>query len=106
MSSRDFLAELERRVLVFDGSMGASLQTLDLDAEAYGGARYAACIDALCITCPDAPERLHQRFLKSGCDLIETKTFQASRLRLEERGLADQTYAFKFADSAIASRAC
>ena len=30
---RNYLAELERRVLVFDGSMGASLQTLDLSAE-------------------------------------------------------------------------
>jgi 5-methyltetrahydrofolate--homocysteine methyltransferase len=106
MSSRDFLAELERRVLVFDGSMGASLQTLELDAEAYGGARYEGCIDVLCVTRPDAPARLHRGFLKAGCDVIETNTFQASRLRLEEWGLAEQTYAINFAGAAIARREC
>src|ERR1700736_4064959 len=104
--SRDFLAELERRVLVFDGSMGASLQTLELSAEAYGGTRFEGCIDVLCITQPDAPARLHQGFLKAGCDVIETNTFQASRLRLEEWGLADQTYAINLAGASIARREC
>ncbi|MDQ6669902.1 MAG: homocysteine S-methyltransferase family protein, partial [Chloroflexota bacterium] len=106
MSARNYLSELERRVLVFDGSMGATLQTLDLDAEAYGGARYEGCIDALCVTRPEAPARLHQGFLKAGCDVIETNTFQASRLRLEEWGLADQTYAINFAGAAVARREC
>lgn len=106
MSPRDYLAELERRVLVFDGSMGASLQTLELNAEAYGGARYEGCIDVLCVTHPEAPASLHQGFLKVGCDVVETNTFQASRLRLEEWGLADQTYAINFAGASIARREC
>src|ERR1700738_2043121 len=106
MSSRDFLAELERRFLVFDGSMGASLQTLELDAEAYGGVRYEGCIDVLCITRPDAPARLHRGFLEAGVDVVETNTFQASRLRLEEWGLADKTYAINAAGAAIARREC
>src|SRR5579859_5669953 len=106
MSARDFLAELERHVLIFDGSMGASLQTLELNAESYGGARYEGCIDVLCVTHPQAPARLHQGFLKAGCDVIETNTFQASRLRLEEWGLADKTYAINFAGATIARREC
>src|SRR6202158_2344304 len=106
MTSRDFLAELERRVLIFDGSMGASLQTLELSAEAYGGARYEGSIDVLCITRPDAPARLHRGFLKAGCDVIETNTFQASRLRLEGWGLGEKTYAINFAGAAIARREC
>src|ERR1700738_250402 len=106
MSSRDFLAELERRFLVFDGSMGASLQTLELDAEAYGGVRYEGCIDVLCVTTPEAPARLHRGFLEAGCDVVETNTFQASRLRLEEWGLADKTYAINAAGAAIARREC
>ena len=106
MPLRDYLAELEHRVLVFDGSMGASLQTLELSAEAYGGTRYEGCIDVLCISSPHAPARLHEGFLTAGCDVIETNTFQASRLRLEEWGLADQTYAINFGGASIARREC
>src|SRR3979411_2097415 len=103
---RNFLAELERRVLIFDGSMGATLQTLELTADDFGGLRYEGCMDALCLTRPDAPARLHRGFLQAGCDVVETNTFQASRLRLEEWGLADKTYAINFAGAAIARREC
>src|SRR3989442_13359451 len=86
--------------------MGANLQTLELGAEDFGGPRYEGCMDALCLTRPDAPARLHRGFLEAGCDVIETNTFQASRLRLEEWGLADKTYAINSAGAAIARREC
>src|SRR5205085_12582947 len=66
MPHRDFLAELQQRVLVFDGSMGANLQDLELTADDFGGARYEGCMDALCRTRPDAPARLHRGFLTAG----------------------------------------
>ena len=55
-------------MLVFDGSMGANLQTLELTAEDFGGARYEGCMDALCLTptgrpCPTAP-RISERRLR------------------------------------------
>src|ERR1700704_4591518 len=103
---RDYLTELKHRVLVFDGSMGANLQELELTADDFGGQRFEGCMDALCLTRPDAPARLHEGFLKAGCDVIETNTFQASRLRLEEWGLADKTYAINQAGAAIARREC
>src|SRR5438105_5430871 len=106
MPHRDFLTELEQRVLVFDGSMGANLQDLELTADDSGGARYEGCMDALCRTRPDAPARLHRGFLTAGCDVVETNTFQASRLRLEEWGLADWTYAINRAGAEIARREC
>src|SRR6267378_1705681 len=103
---RNFLAELQRRVLIFDGSMGATLQTLELTADDFGGPRFEGCMDALCLTRPDAPARLHRGFLQAGCDVVETNTFQASRLRLEEWGLADRTYEINSAGAAIARREC
>jgi 5-methyltetrahydrofolate--homocysteine methyltransferase len=106
MPQRNYLAELERRVLVFDGSMGANLQTLELTPDDFGGTRYEGCMDALCLTRPDAPALLHRGFLNAGCDVIETNTFQASRLRLEEWGLADKTLAINTAGAAIARREC
>ena len=103
---RDFLAELRQRVLVFDGSMGANLQGLELSASDFGGPRYEGCMDALCLTRPDAPARLHRGFLEAGCDVVETNTFQASRVRLEEWGLADKTYAINRAGAEIARHEC
>src|ERR1700737_2120212 len=103
---RNYLAELERRVLVFDGSMGATLQTLELTADDFGGPRFEGCIDALCLTRPDAPARLHRGFLEAGCDVVETNTFQASRLRLEEWGLGARTYEINSSGAAIARREC
>src|SRR3981081_624661 len=71
-----------------------------------GGPRSQAGWPARCARRPDAPARLHQGFLKAGCDVIETNTFQASRLRLEEWGLADKTHAINYAGEAIARAAC
>ncbi|HEV7666647.1 MAG TPA: homocysteine S-methyltransferase family protein [Chloroflexota bacterium] len=106
MADRNYATELKRRVLVFDGSMGANLQVLDLSADDFGGARFEGCMDALCLTRPDAPAQLHRGFLAAGCDVVETNTFQASRLRLAEWGLADKTLAINQAGAAIARREC
>src|SRR5262245_25938157 len=103
---RDYLADLSRRVLIFDGSMGASLQTLGLTANHFGGARYEGCMDALCISHPEAPAQLHRGFLEAGCDVIESNTFQASRLRLQEWGLADKTLEINRAGAALARQVC
>src|SRR4030081_2007075 len=103
---RNYLAELERRVLIFDGSTGATLQTLELTADDFGGPRFEGCMDALCLTRPDAPARLHRGFLQAGCEVVEPNTFQASRLRLKEWGLADSTYAINKAGAEIARREC
>ena len=89
---RRYLETLRERVLVFDGSMGANLQELKPTAEDFGGQRYEGCMDALCVTRPDLPARLHRGFLHVGCDVIETNTFQASRLRLTEWGLGERTF--------------
>src|ERR1700716_1621994 len=106
MTKRNYLSELERRVLIFDGSMGATLQSLELTADDFGGTRYEGCMDALCLTRPDAQAGLHRGFLAAGCDVVETNTFQASRLRLEEWGLADKTHAINYAGAAIARAEC
>jgi methylmalonyl-CoA mutase cobalamin-binding domain/chain len=63
-------------------------------------------MDALCITRAEAPAQLHRGFLEAGCDVVETNTFQASRLRLSEWGLADQTLDINRAGAAIARREC
>ena len=88
-----YLEALRERVLVYDGAMGTSIFTYNLSAEDYGGERTRGCNDYLVLTRPDVISDIHRSFFEAGCDVAETCTFQASRLRLEEWGLGEHTYA-------------
>ena len=102
----NFLDTLKERIVVFDGAMGTNLQIQNLTLEDFGGLRFEGCNENLLVTRPDAVEKVHAAFLEVGCDVIETNTFQASRLRLQEWGLADKTHEINFAGAAIARREC
>lgn len=86
-----YLAELSRRVLVYDGAMGTTLDLYSLTAEDFGGERTNGNRDYLACTRPDIIREIHASFLEAGCDVLETSTFQSTRMRLEEWGLADST---------------
>ncbi len=86
-----YLDALEKRVLIFDGAMGTSLQQQNLNAEHFGGERYNGCNDFLVISYPKAVEQVHRSFLDVGVDVIETDTFRANRLTLGEYGLGERT---------------
>ncbi|MEX1184103.1 MAG: homocysteine S-methyltransferase family protein [Gemmatimonadota bacterium] len=90
MSRPDYLQTLSRRVLVYDGAMGTSIQALDLGAADFGGVDLEGCNDYLVITRPDAIEGVHASFLEVGCDVLETDTFRSNRLTLREYGLQDR----------------
>lgn len=99
-----YLDALGQRVLIYDGAMGTSIDTFQLTAADYGGERTFGARDYLVITRPDVIERIHTSFLEAGADVLETCTFQATRLRLEEWGLADQTHAINVAAARLARR--
>jgi 5-methyltetrahydrofolate--homocysteine methyltransferase len=87
---RDYLAALRERVVVFDGSMGATLEQYDLSQADYGGLQ-GKCHEALVLHRPDVIQALHESMFEVGADVVETDTFQGSRLKLEEWGLGEQT---------------
>src|ERR671936_2961976 len=89
-AERDFLAAVRERVVVFDGSMGATLEQFDLTSEDYGGLP-GKCHEALVLHRPDVIEGVHASMLDAGAQVVETDTFQGSRLKLEEWGLGDLT---------------
>jgi 5-methyltetrahydrofolate--homocysteine methyltransferase len=103
MTSR-LLEALADRVLFYDGGMGTQLQARDLTADDFGGKRYEGCNDVLSLTRPDVVEAIHTAYFEAGADGVETNSFQASRLRLEEWGLADRTLEINRAAAAIARR--
>ena len=99
-----FLEQLRERVLFFDGGMGTQVQERELTAEDFGGKRWEGCIDYLSLTRPDIVESIHAGYFEAGADVVETNTFQASRTRLEEWGLADRTVDLSRAAAASARK--
>src|SRR4051795_11419812 len=90
MAERDFLAATQERVVVFDGGMGATLEQFELTQEDYGGLE-GKCHEALVLNRPDVIEGVHSSMLEAGAEVLETDTFQGSRIKLGEWGLADYT---------------
>lgn len=85
---------LADRILVLDGAMGTQVQALGLDERGVRGERFAAhhkdlknFVDILCLTHPAAVTDIHRRYLEAGADIVETNTFGASPVGMEEFGL-------------------
>jgi 5-methyltetrahydrofolate--homocysteine methyltransferase len=87
---RDYLDVVRRRVVVFDGGMGATLEQFDLTPADYGGLA-GKCHEALVLNRSDVIEGVHTAMLDAGAEVVETDTFQASRLKLDEWGLGEHT---------------
>ncbi|HEX9388758.1 MAG TPA: methionine synthase [Anaerolineales bacterium] len=89
-TNRKYLDALEKKVLVFDGAMGTSLQNQHLTAEHFGGEQYNGCNDYLVISYPEAVEKVHRSFLEVGVDVLETDTFRSNRITMAEYKLQDR----------------
>ena len=89
-TNRKYLNALEKKVLVFDGAMGTSLQNQHLTAEHFGGEQYNGCNDYLVISFPEAVEKVHRSFLEVGVDVIETNSFRSNRITMKEYKLQDR----------------
>ncbi|MGH3664979.1 MAG: homocysteine S-methyltransferase family protein, partial [Egibacteraceae bacterium] len=100
----DFLTELNRRVLVFDGAMGTSIQQREPNPTDFGG--LDGCNEVLVRTRPDMIRELHDEFLDVGCDAVETDTFGGAPWVLDEYGLADETESLNAAAARLAHEAC
>ena len=82
------LAEsIRRRLLILDGAMGTMIQRRGLTEADFRGTRFAQSPvplkgnnDLLCLTRPDVVEDIHRRYLEAGADIIETNTFNATRI--------------------------
>jgi 5-methyltetrahydrofolate--homocysteine methyltransferase len=104
MADRDYLQAVNERVVVFDGGMGATLEQFELTAEDYGGLQ-GKCHEALVLNRPDVIEGVHSSMLEAGAEVVETDSFQGSRLKLEEWGLGEQTHEVNLKAAEIARRA-
>ena len=86
------LEELVRqRILILDGAMGTLIQQYNLTETDFRGERFRDIPgqmkgnnDLLCLTRPDVVEDIHRKYLKAGADIIETNTFNATRISLAD----------------------
>ncbi|MGZ4253871.1 MAG: homocysteine S-methyltransferase family protein [Solirubrobacteraceae bacterium] len=101
---RDFLSATRERVLVYDGGMGATLEQFDLSLER-DYKLPGRCHEALVLNRPDVIEGVHASMLEAGAHVLETDTFQASRLKLSEWGLEDHTHEINLKAAEIARKA-
>src|SRR5437016_491811 len=81
-----------KRVVVLDGAMGTTLQRLGLSEADYRGKLFRdwkgkdlkGAIELLLLTKPEAVEHVHEEYLRAGADVIETNTFSATTIGLQE----------------------
>src|SRR3954469_1383400 len=101
---RDYLAATRDRVIVFDGGMGATLEQFDLSLEK-DYKLPGRCHEALVINRPDVIQGVHESMIEAGAEVVETDTFQASRIKLDEWGLGEHTLEINRKAAEIARKA-
>jgi len=100
MAASDLTASLthrlSQRILILDGGMGTMLQNAQLSEEDFRGERFRAWPsdlkgnnDLLALTCPDVVARIHRDYLEAGADILETNTFNSTRLSQADYGMED-----------------
>jgi 5-methyltetrahydrofolate--homocysteine methyltransferase len=105
---------LADRILILDGAMGTQIQALALNEQGMRGERFAShhkdlknFADILCLTQPAEVTKIHRRYLEAGADIVETNTFGASPIGMEEFELpAELMREINMAAVACARRAC
>src|SRR3954452_11150126 len=101
---RDYRSAIRSHLVLLDGGMGATLEQFDLslqdDYKLPGRAH-----EALVLNRPDVIEGVHESFVAAGADAVQTDTFQASRLKLDEWGLGEATVEINLRAAQIARRA-
>lgn len=92
MPKTPFNEQLKKRILVMDGAMGTMLQRANLSAADFGGEEYEGCNENLNLTAPSVISTIHKEYLVAGADIIETNTFGATSIVLDEYGLGYKAY--------------
>ncbi len=86
---------LTDRVLILDGAMGTMIQRYKLTEADFRGERFKESKtllkgnnDLLSLTRPDVIAQIHREYLEAGSDIIETNTFNATRISMQDYGMS------------------
>src|SRR5947208_14853650 len=99
MSSSDsaFLGALQQQPVLCDGAMGTLLYSK--------GIFINRCYDELNVSEPELIRGIHQEYLHSGAEVIETNTFGSNSFRLARHRFADNVREIDLAGARVAKEA-
>ncbi|WP_026106180.1 methionine synthase [Vreelandella jeotgali] len=104
---------LAQRILILDGGMGTMLQNAQLSESEFRGERFSDWSDnlkgnndLLVLTCPDVVTRIHRDYLDAGADIIETNTFNSTRLSQSDYGMEALVGELNFEAARLARDVC
>ncbi len=93
----DLLSRLKRGPVLCDGAMGTLIYAK--------GVFINKCYDELNLIQPDLIRGIHQEYLSSGAEVIETNTFGGNSYRLARHGLVDKVHDINFRGAQLARQA-
>ncbi len=93
----DFLTRLQQSPILCDGAMGTLLYAK--------GVFINRCYDELNLSQPDLIRQVHQEYLHSGAEVIETNTFGANSFRLSRFSCGDKVREINIAGARLAREA-
>ncbi|CAI8880988.1 methionine synthase [Methylococcus capsulatus] len=103
---------LKERILFLDGAMGTMIQRYRLAEADYRGQRFAdwprdlkGNNDLLSLTRPDVIEAIHWAYLEAGADIVETNSFNATRISMADYGMEPLVYEINVASARLARQA-
>ncbi|MBK9582134.1 MAG: methionine synthase [Saprospiraceae bacterium] len=101
----------KNRVLVLDGAMGTMIQRYKLQEQDYRGQRFEnhhsdlkGNNDLLSLTKPEIVEAIHRAYLEAGADIIETNTFNGTRISQSDYHLEDFAFEINVESAKIAKK--
>ncbi|MDR6178423.1 5-methyltetrahydrofolate--homocysteine methyltransferase [Pseudomonas sp. SORGH_AS 211] len=100
---------LAQRILILDGGMGTMIQSYRLEEADYRGERFAdwpsdvkGNNDLLLLTQPRIIAEIEKAYLDAGADILETNTFNATRVSQADYGMEEITYELNLAGARVA----
>jgi len=103
---------LRERILVLDGAMGTLIQSYGLTEADFCGRRYAnhpvslkGNNDILSLTRPEIIEQIHNAYLESGADIIETNTLNANAVSQSDYHTEHDVYDMNLNSARLARKA-
>ena len=114
MSTLTTLKELlAKRILIIDGAMGTMIQRHKLEEADYRGERFADWAydlkgnnDLLALTQPQIIQGIHEAYLEAGADIIETNTFNGTRVSMSDYHMEDLVPEINREAARLAKEAC
>ncbi|MBB5191889.1 5-methyltetrahydrofolate--homocysteine methyltransferase [Silvimonas terrae] len=109
----DLQHQLNQRILILDGGMGTMIQRYELQEADYRGERFAdwpsdlkGNNDLLVLSRPQVIREIHQAYLDAGADIIETNSFNGTRIAMADYGMEELVWEMNHAAAKLVKELC